>query len=307
MPQPRFLSFNGRIVPFAEATVHVLTPGLKYGAGVFEGIRGYWNEEREEMYVFRLPEHLDRLQYSMRVMRYEHEISSAMVEAAVLDVVRANELREDVHIRPMAWVDGDGEMLSPGPVGWMVAALPRPFNPAVRDGIRVGVSSWRRISDTAMPARVKATSNYVNGRLAGMQGKLDGYDNVLLLTEAGRVAESPGSCFFMIRGGKAVTPGVTSSILESVTRATVMDLLADITGSPATERDIDRTEVYAAEEAFFCGSGQEIQPIVSLDHLPIAAGSPGPVTRRLQERYFALVRGRSNERPDWLTPVYGAR
>lgn len=307
MSQPRFLSFNGQVVPYADARVHVLSPGMKYGAGVFEGIRGYWNADRNEMYVFRLPEHLHRLQYSMRVMRYDHHITSEAVQAAIMDVIRANDLREDVHIRPMAWVDGDGEMLAAGPVGWMVAALPRPFNPAVRDGVRVGVSSWRRIADTSMPARVKATANYVNGRLAGMQGKLDGYDNVLMLTEAGHVAESPGSCFFMIRDGRAITPGVTSSILESVTRATVMDLLADITGAPAIERDVNRTEVYAADEAFFCGSGQEIQPILSLDHLPVGAGTPGPITRTLQDRYFALVRGQSNERTDWLTPVYAPR
>ena len=246
MPQPKYLSFNGAIVPYADAKVHVLTPGLKYGAGVFEGIRGYWNASRGEMYLFRMKEHLDRLQYSMRMMRYEHALRSEEVLDAVIAVVRANELREDVHIRPMVWVDGDGELLSTGPIGWMVAALPRPFNPAVRDGIHAGVSSWRRLSDTAMPARVKATANYVNGRLAGIQGKQDGYDNVLMLTQAGHVAESPGSCFFMVRDGVPMTPGVTSSILESVTRATVMQLLHELAGEETRQRDIDRTEVYAA-------------------------------------------------------------
>ncbi len=304
MAQPRYLSFNGEIVPYADAKVHVLAPGMKYGAGVFEGIRGYWNADRGEMYVFRLKEHLERLQYSMRVMRYDHRITNDQVEAAIIAVVRANELREDVHIRPMAWVDGDAEMLAPGPIGWMVAALPRPFNPHVRDGVNVGVSSWRRNADSAMPPRVKATANYVNGRLAGMQGKADGYDNVLMMTQAGHIAESPGSCFFMIRHGRPVTPSVTSGILESVTRATVMELLTELAGNATDERDIDRTEVYAAEEAFFCGSGQEIQPIVTLDRLPIGAGAPGPLTRRLQERYFAVVRGETNDHMDWLTPVW---
>ena len=303
MAQPRFISFNGEIVPFADARIHVLTPGVKYGAGVFEGIRGYWNEKRGEMYLFRLREHLERLQYSMRTMRFDHGLANDAVEAAILAVVRANDLREDVHIRPMVWVDGDAEMQSTGPIGWMVAALPRPFNPQVRDGVHVGISSWRRIADTAMPARVKATSNYVNGRLAGIQGKLDGYDNVLLLTQGGHVAESPGSCFFMVRAGRPITPGVTSSILESVTRATVIELLAELAG-PTAERDVDRTELYAADEAFFCGSGQEIQPIVSVDRLPVGTGAPGPLTRRLQERYFALVRGETNDHADWLTPVW---
>ncbi len=306
MAQPKYLSFNGGIVPYADAKVHVLTPGLKYGAGVFEGIRGYWNAARNEMYLFRLKEHLDRLQYSMRVMRYEHHITNAMVAEQINAVIRANELREDVHIRPLVWVDGDGEMASAGPVGWMVAALARPPNPDVQNGVNVGVSSWRRIADTSTPARVKATSNYANGRLAGMQGKLDGYDNVLLLTQAGHVAESPGSCFFMVRDGRAITPGVTSSILESVTRATLIELLADMTPTGAEERDIDRTEVYAADEAFFCGSGYEIQPILSLDRHKIGAGMPGPLTRRLQDRYFSLVRGETNDHADWLTPVWNA-
>ena len=304
MTQTRFLSFNGEIVPWAEAKIHVLSPAVKYGTGVFEGIRGYWNAEHGEMYVFRLKEHLDRLQYSMKVMRYDQPIRSDAVEEAIHAVVRANELREDVHIRPMVWVDGDGEMGAAGPLGWMVSALPRPANPAVRDGVHVAVSSWRRIADTSMPARVKATANYVNGRLVTMQAKQDGYDNALILTEAGHVAESPGSCFFMIRAGKPITPGVTNSILESVTRATVMELLQELTGHATDERDVDRTEVYAADEAFFCGSGQEVQPILSLDRLPVGDGTPGPLTRRLQERYFALVRGQTNERKEWLTPVW---
>ena len=307
MAQPRYLSFNGEIVPYADAKVHVLTPGLKYGAGVFEGIRGYWNQARGEMYLFRLREHLDRLQYSMRVMRYDHSLTSEQVEAAILAVVRANELREDVHIRPMVWVDGDGEMTSKGPIGWMVSALPRPPQAAVQNGVQVGISSWQRIPDTSMPARVKATANYVNGRLAGMQGKQDGYDNVLMLTNRGHVAESPGSCFFMVRNGKPITPSVTSSILESVTRATVIELLQEIAATPTDERDIDRTEVYAADEAFFCGSGQEIQPILGLDRLPIGTGQPGPITRRLQERYFALVRGETNDHAEWLTPVWSGK
>jgi branched-chain amino acid aminotransferase len=305
MTHPEFLSFNGRIVPYADAKVHVLTPGLKYAAGVFEGIRGYWNPRREEMYIFRLKEHLDRLQYSMRVMRYQHDLTSDAIEAAVLEVIRANDLREDVHIRPLVWIDGDGEMTATGPIGWMVAALPRPATRAVTDGIHCAVSSWQRITDNSMPARVKATANYSNSRLAGLQGKLDGYDNVLLLTADGHVSESPGSCFFMVRNGVVVTPSVTSSILESITRQTVIGLAEEIMQAPTIERTVNRTEVYAAEEAFFCGSGHEIQPILSLDRLDLGNGTPGPFTRRLQQRYFALVRGETNDHADWLTPVYG--
>ena len=307
MTNPRFLSFNGEIVPYQDAKVHVLTPGLKYGTGVFEGLRAYWNDSQGELHIFRLREHLDRLQYSLRVMRYEHQLTNEVIERALLDLVRANEMREDLHIRLLVWVDGDGEIHTVGPIGWMIAALPRPLNKLVHSGINVCVSSWQRIADNSMPARVKSTSNYVNGRLAGMQAKLDGYDNVLFLTQQGRVSESVTSCFFMVRKGKLITPSVTSSILESITRATVMELAAELTQQASLERDIDRTEIYAADEAFLCGTAQEIVPILTLDRIPVGTGQPGTLTRQLQARYFALVRGEADNHPDWLTPVWSAR
>ena len=306
MANPKYLSMNGAIVPFAEAKVHVLSPCVKYGAAVFEGIRGYWNAERKDMYLFRLREHLDRLRFSMNVMRFEHDIDSRAIEHALVDLIKANELRENIHIRVLVYVDGEGDMFSPGPVSWSLSTLPAPTTKAVTDGIHVAVSSWRRINDNAMPPRVKATANYNNGRLAGMQGRLDGYDNVILLTHQGRVAESPGSCFFMVRDGQALTPDVTSDILESITRDTVMRIFAEDLGRDAAARDIDRTELYAAQECFFCGSGYEIQPILSIDRHRIGDGAIGPLTRRLQQRYFALVRGDTDDHPEWRTAVWRA-
>jgi branched-chain amino acid aminotransferase len=306
MANPKYLSMNGKIVPFADAKIHVLTPGVKYGTGVFEGIRGYWNASRQDMYLFRLKEHLDRLHFSMKVMRFDHHLDNRMMEDGLIELIKANELREDIHIRLLVWVDGEGDMGATGPVGWSLAALPKPPSKAVSEGIHCGVSSWRRIDDNAMPARVKATANYNNGRLATLQGKADGYDNVIILTDDGRVAESPGSCFFMVRNGMPVTPGVDSDILESVTRDTVMRIAAETLGKPATERDIGRTELYAAEETFFCGSAYEIQPILSIDRQPVGTGKIGPMTRELQQRYFALVRGETDDHAPWRTPVYRA-
>lgn len=307
MPEPKFISFNGDLIPFSDAKVHILTPGLKYGCGVFEGIRGYWNASRQEMFIFRLQEHLDRLQFSMRVMRLDHELTNDMVAQASLDVVRANEFQEDIHIRPLVWVDGLGDMLATGPIGWSVSAVARPQSKAVTNGVNCAISSWRRINDSAMPPRVKATGNYINSRLAGQQAQLDGYDSVLMLTQQGHVAESHGACFFMIRNGRAVTPSVTSSILESITRATLIELLEKLTGQAVEQRDVDRSEVYDAQEAFFCGSGYEIEPIITLDRHKIGTGRVGPLTRELQHKYFALVRGETNENTEWLTPVYGIR
>ena len=162
--------------------------------------------------------------------------------------------------------------------------MPAPTAKAVLEGVHCGVSSWRRINDNAMPARVKATANYNNGRLAGLQGKADGYDNVIILTHQGRVAESPGSCVFMVRNGVPTTPGVNNDILESITRDTVMRIFSEYFGRETAERDIDRTELYAAEETFFCGSGYEIQPILSIDRLPVGTGAVGVLTRQLQQK-----------------------
>ena len=192
-------------------------------------------------------------------------------------MIRANEFREDIHLRPFAWVDGQGDMLATGPVAWSVAAVARPRS-KLTEGVSCAVSSWRRISDTAMPPRVKASGNYINSRLGAQQSQLDGYDTVLMLTEQGRVAESYGSCFFMIRNGRPVTPNVTSSILESITRATLIDLLQEMTGREVEQRDIDRTELYDAEEAFLCGSSYEVQPILSIDRLDVGTGQVGALT-----------------------------
>jgi branched-chain amino acid aminotransferase len=301
-----FLSLNGQLVPWDEARVHMLSPAFKYGACVFEGIRGYRAAAGDDVFIFRLKEHLDRLEFGMRVMRFDAPPSVAAMEAALIALIRANGSRGDMHIRLLVWVDGDGEQTATGPVGWGIGANPRPDNPRVKQGVHVGVSSWTRTADNAMPARLKVTANYNNGRLSGLQGKADGYDNVILLTAAGHVSESPSSCFFMVRDGVPVTPGLANDILESVTRATLMELLEDEFGLRTQERDIARTELYAAQEAFFCGSGGEIQPILSIDRLPVGKGEVGPVTRQLQEAYFAAVRGAAPGRSSWLTPVWAS-
>jgi branched-chain amino acid aminotransferase len=304
MQNPKYLSMNGKIVPFAEATIHSLTPAVKYGTAVFEGIRGYWNDKRKDMYIFRLEEHLNRLHYSMKVMRFDHHLENRQMREALIDLIKANEIREDIHIRLLVWVDGEGDMNATAPIGWSIAALPRPPSKEVRDGVNVAVSSWRRIDDNSMPARVKAVANYNNGRLATLQARADGYDNAIILTQQGYVSESPGSCFFMVRDGVPVTPGVNNDILESVTRATVMRLFKEYLGRETAERNIGRTELYAAEETFFCGSGYEIQPILTIDRQKVGTGKPGELTRALQQKYFAIVRGETADHPEWRVPVY---
>jgi branched-chain amino acid aminotransferase len=293
--------FNGEWVPWGDAKVHIYTPAVKYGAGVFEGICAY--KTPDGMSVFRLKEHLARLEYSQRVMRFERIYTAADLTEPVLEVVRRNGFSETVHIRPTVYVDGIGEAGAPGPIGVAVTAVQRKRSANTESGCRVQVSSWQRISDLSMPTRVKAHANYNNSRFATTQARQDGYDTALLMNAKGQVAEGPAMCFFMVRDGKVVTPSITSSILESITRDTVLTLCREELGMETVERDIDRSELYAAEEAFFCGTAWEVTPINEIDGLAVGAGKPGPVVRNLQTAYFDLVEGRVADKRGWRTPV----
>jgi len=301
---PKYLHLNGKVVPFEDARIHILSPCAKYGAGVFEGIRGYWNDQQEEIHVFRLAEHLDRLQYSMRVMRYDEVFSNEQLADWTLELLRANNFRETVHIRLMTYVDGYGEQGATSPIGVAISALARPLPKKVTEGVSAGVSTWTRLSDNAMPVRVKCNANYQNGRLASIEAKVNRYDAAILLNGRGTVAEGPGMCFFAIRNGRPVTPPVTGSILESITRDTVMRLFHEYLGLETEEREIDRSELYACEEAFYCGTGWEITPVTSIDRIPVGIGTVGPITKKLQDLYFRIVRGEIADHPEWRTPVY---
>lgn len=303
MPNPEFLSLDHRVVPFDQARVHVLAPAFKYGATVFEGLRGYWNPGQKQMFLFRVQEHLQRLQAGMRMLRFADAAGNRRLLDSLIELIEANRFRETVHIRMLAYVDGDGEIGATGPVGIAIAAHARPLSPQGRTGIKLGVSSWRRMNDASMPPRLKTTANYVNSRLAALEARQNGFDNALILNSGGKVSEAPTACFFMVRHGRLVTPSITSDILESVTRATIVELARDRLGLQVEERDIDRTELYDCEEAFICGTGPEIVPVTHVDRLPIGDGVPGSQTRRIQELYFAVVAGEVAAYGHWLTPA----
>jgi branched-chain amino acid aminotransferase len=257
------------------------------------------------MFVFRLSEHLDRLQDSISIMRMDAQITNEAFTDSLLETMRVNGYEQDVHIRLSVWVAGEGPMDCPGPTEWMCAVLPRPERSLESRACKGQISSWYRIDDRSMPPRVKSAANYNNGRLANMQAKADGYDEAILMGPDGKMSEGTGACLFMVRGGRVFTPPVTSGILESVTRTTLIALFAD-TGMPVTERVIDRTELYVAEEAFLCGSGYEVTPLISIDRHPLGGGKVGPVTRKIWADYEAVVRGKVPARRDWLTAVGSA-
>ncbi len=304
MSLAKYAYLNGEFVEWDKATVHVFSPAVKFGAGVFEGVRAYWNDDQEQLYVFRLKEHSDRLAYSQRAMRFDSIFAADEVNEKTLELLRRNEFREGVHIRPTVYVDGYGDPGATGPTSLAITAVARPA-PAFRDtGCRVQVSAWQRISDRAMPARIKANANYNNSRFASVQAKVDGYDTAILLNDRGLVAEGPGMCLVIIRDGVAITPSITNDILESITRDAVITMLREDLGVQVVERDVNRSELYAAEEAFFCGTAWEVTPIVNIDGLDLGDGKVGPISGRVKDHYLALAEGRIEDKHDWLTPVY---
>jgi branched-chain amino acid aminotransferase len=301
----KYILMDDELVPYADAKVHVLANCVTYALTVFEGIRGYWNDADKELYLFRLDEHLERLQQSMRTMRFETVFAVERVREQVLRTVRANKHRENIHLRVMAIVTGDPLVTAIGPVQLVIQSGPYSSTKWQDRGMDVQVSSWQRVGDMTNPPRIKATPNYANGRFAMLQAQRDGYDSAIMLTQTGKVAETPVATVFMVRRGEVVTPGVTDNILESLTRDTLIQLFEEQIGRKVVERSVDRTELYAADELFACGSGWEVTPIASVDRMPVGNDAPGPVTREIRKAYLNAVYGRSANHRHWLTPVWG--
>jgi branched-chain amino acid aminotransferase len=222
---------------------------------------------------------------------------------AILMSLRDNGIRGDAHIRLAVFITGEGGCEGSGPASLVCTATPRVAAPLDTRGIHAAISTWRRIDDAVMPPRVKAGANYQNSRFALLEARRNGYGEPLFLTQAGKISEGANASLFMVRNGTLVTPPVTAAILEGVTRATMLDLAADELGLRVQEREIDRSEMYVASEAFLCGSAQEVRPILSVDRFPVGDGRVGPITRSLWHAYDAAVRGRNKSRVGWLIAV----
>ncbi len=301
----RLIWLNGEIVNVNDAKINVLSPTSQFGLNVFEGIRCYWNEKEGQLYAFRLDDHFKRLKQSQKLLWMEDKYTVAELTDAFLSVIRANEYKEDIAVRQTLFVDGFGSWSSKESVGMFISPIPKAkTNPEYnKKGLHCCISSWQRIHDNALSPRIKCGANYINSRMAQLEALKNGYDTTIFLNKDGKVAEGPGSCLFMVKNGTLVTPLLTDSVLESITRDTIIRIAKEILQIPVVERSVDRTELYTCDEAFLCGSAMEITPIYSVDKYAISE-EEGAITRKLHELYLQIVTGQIEEYRRWLTAIY---
>jgi branched-chain amino acid aminotransferase len=308
---PAALWLDGRLVPWADTTLHLTAMGASAHVAVFEGIRAYaaGSPDAAELLIFRLRAHLDRLLDSMTMMRMPLVYSAEELRDATLALLRANDARGDTYIRPVAFYSGlehasFGDTLG-APPQVLIWHRPTGTQLLTERGKHIGVSSWTRLADNVMPPRIKSMSNYQNNRLAQLEARVNGYDDTVMLTAAGKVAEASGACVFLVRRGEVVTPAVTNGILESITRDAVIHLCRAELGVPVVEREVDRTELYVADEVFCCGTAAEITPIWSVDRIPLRSNGTGPLTCRLDRLFYDVVRGNHPGYAEWRDEVGG--
>ena len=302
----RLIWFKGQIMNVNEAMVNVLSPSTQFGLNVFEGIPCYWNDEQKQLYAFRLNDHYERLIRSAKLIQLDNKFTKEDFKKALTDTVKANEYDENLSVRQTLFVDGFGSWGSEGPVEMFVAPIPRGRTTAEynKKGLNCCITSWRRISDENLSPRIKCGANYMNSRVGQREALRNGFDTCIFLNEVGKIAEGPGSCFFMVKGDTLITPRLTDSVLESITRDTVIKLATEELGMKFQERTIDRTEVYMADEAFLCGSAMEVTPIYTVDRYPIGTGDQGEWTKKIHLKYLECVQGKLEKYKDWLTPIY---
>ncbi len=298
--------FNKQFVPLSDAKVSIRTNALHYGSGVFEGIRAYWNAAEQQLFVFKLPEHFERMVNNCKVLKLKLEHDVKELCSITVDLLRRNQPREDTYIRPIAYVssEGLGPKLLGYETGFAIYTIPLGQYIDTAVGIKVGFSSWRRISDNTIPARCKVTGGYVNSALARTEAMEQGFDEAIFLTQDGFISEGSAENIFLVRNSSVITPDRSQDILEGITRDVLLTLCREELGLMVVERQVGRTEVYVADEVFLCGTGAQVSPVIEVDRRPIGSGKMGPVTARIQQLYFDVVKGSHPKYRHWCTPVY---
>lgn len=298
----RFIWFKGEIANVNDAKINVLAPTAQFGLNVFEGIPCYWNDEEKQLYAFRLHDHYARLLRSASLLQLDSPYTEEDMMKALIDIVKANEYAENISVRQTLFVDGFGSWGSEGPVEMFVAPIPKGKTSAEynKKGLNCCIASWTRINDNSLSPRIKCGANYINSRMGQREALRNGYDTCIFLNEAGKVSEGPGSCFFIVKNEVLITPPLTDSVLESITRDTIIKL-AEKLSIEVVERSIDRTELYTCNEAFLCGSAMEITAVLSVDRYVVNSEKVGRITNELHKAYLEAAVGRAQE---WITPIY---
>lgn len=301
---PQWAFFEGAFVPIENAKLSIMTQVVNYGIGAFGGIRAYWNEGKEQLYVFRLGDHYRRLLNSGKLLNASLPYTADDLSRFTLELLKREGYRQDAYLRPLLY----NATLDIAPrlydVKFDFALFSRPQGNYISLELKAGVSSWRRLDDNIIPSRGKITGGYVNSALARSEAHWNGYDEAIVLNQDGHVAEGSAENLYMVREGRLITPPVTDNILEGITRNSLIKLAQDELGIAVVERSIDRSELYVADEVLFCGTGAQVAGVVEIDHRKVGTGKVGPVTKQLQDLYFRVVRGSHDKYMGWVTPVY---
>jgi branched-chain amino acid aminotransferase len=306
MELPKYAYFQGEIVPYERAKVSVLTHALNYGTAAFGGLRGYWNAQVEQLFVFRPRDHYRRLLNSAKILHMHFEHTPESLTEITLELLRTEGYRQDIYIRPLVYKSEEGIGVRLHNLAEEISIVAMPFGLYVKQdtNAHLTISSWRRIDDNVIPARGKISGAYANSALIKTDAALSGFDDALVLNQDGHVSEGSAMNVFMVRDGILVTPPVTDNVLEGITRRSVMELVSKAMGLPVVERSIDRTELFICDEIFLTGTAAQVTAVTQVDHRPIGSGVMGPVTAGLRELFMNLVRGGNPDFMDWVTPVY---
>jgi branched-chain amino acid aminotransferase len=303
---PPYAFFRKQFMPLAEAKIGILTHAFHYGTACFEGIRGNWNGEQKQLFLFRVKDHYERVHKGCRILKIDPHYSVDEMIELTIKLVEKSGYHEDIYIRPLAYKSSEviGVRLHDLEDDFLIIVTTLPAYLDADKGVRCCTSSWRRVDDTMIPARGKITGIYVNSALAKTEANEMGFDEAILLSHDGHVSEGSGENIFLVRDGKLVTPSGSNNILMGITRDTVIQLARNDLGLEVVERSIDRSELYLAEEAFFSGTAAHITPIIEVDLRDVGNGEIGEITKELQRLYFDVIKGKNSKYLHWCTPAY---
>ena len=306
MVLPRNAYFQGKFVPYSEAKVGVLTHAFNYGTAAFAGIRAYWNEEEQQLFIFRPFDHYRRFLNSAKILRMELKQTPESLTKITVELLRQDGYQCDIYIRPLGYKADEVIGVKLHGLRDEISIVAIPFERYLNNDTdaHATISSWRRVDDNVIPARGKIAGAYANSALAKTDAVQAGFDEALVLTQDGHLSEGSAMNVFMVRDGLLVTPSATDNILEGITRRSVIELAQKELGMTTIERTIDRTEVYICEELFITGTAAQITAVTKVDHRPVGTGKMGPVTTKLRELFQDVIRGKNPKYRSWNTPVY---